>query len=195
MKELIELQKHLTVKKDQSPKNNMYKYRKVDDILRAVRESGIENIYIVLSDELVELAGNVYTKGTATIYNGEMSVSASSYAKEGNLPGQSDPQISGSCSTYARKKALEGLLALDDGNDPDGNPLPDKKPQQQIQYMTGKQKGTLKDQLLELEKLGSESANKAMTAVETCLSMDKVAFDEAAHLINRVKLTLEKERG
>jgi len=58
--------------------------------------------------------------------------------------------------------------------------------------MTGKQKGTLKDQIIELEKNGSESCNRAITAVMELLGRDIVDFDSAAHMINKVKLTLEK---
>ena len=192
MKELIELQKHLRVGKDQSPSNNRYKYRKVDDILRAVRGSGIENIFIVLSDELFELNGSVYTKGTATLHNGESSISASAYAKEGQLPGQSDPQISGSCSTYARKKALEGLLALDDGNDPDGNPLPEK-PANGYRKATVKQKSKLKDYIVKLEQIGSESTNKAVTAIQTALASDNPLYDDVEHLMRRIEKTIAKE--
>jgi len=198
MKELIELQNKLRVGKDQAPSNNMYKYRKVDDILKAVKACEIPNIFIILSDELVERCGSVYTKGTATISNGEQSESASSYAKEGKLPGQSDPQISGSCSTYARKKALEGLLALDDGNDPDGNPLPKQTnkttppPKPKGKPTSTIQKSTLKDQIVKLEAIGSESANKAITAINTALGATNFYFDDAVHLINKCKGTIEK---
>jgi hypothetical protein len=191
MKELIELQKILIVGKDQSPSNNRYKYRKVDDILRAVKSSGIDNVFILLSDELIELNGCVYTKGTATINNGETSVSASAYAKEGALPGQSDPQISGSCSTYARKKALEGLFALDDGNDPDGNPIPEnkKKPEvESVSYATPIQKAKLKDYLAEFR---NKAVPSAVTYIEDALGDRKLTTIEADKIINHCKIKLE----
>ena len=188
MKELIELQKMLRVGKDQSPTHNKYKYRKVDDILRAVRECGIDNIYIILSDDLVELNNNVYTKGTATIFNGSESASASSYAKEGQLPGQSDPQISGSCSTYARKKALEGLLALDDGNDPDGNPIPEKKVQQkQIVKATVQQRAKLKDYLV---KFQNNNDVKAIDYINESLVNPNLTEIEAGTIIRHCKTKL-----
>ncbi len=119
MKELIEIQRAMHVPKDK--KGHKYDYRKVDDILKSFKENSSDNVFLNLSDDVVSVGANIYTKATATISNGDLSVSACAFAKEGPLPGQSDPQISGSCSTYARKKALEGLFALDDGEgDPDG---------------------------------------------------------------------------
>ncbi len=118
MKELIEIQRALHVPKDQ--KGHKYVYRKVDDILSAVKKVAPDNVYILLTDDVVFSGNFNYIKATAVICNGSESVQVTSVAKEGSLPGQSDPQISGSCSTYARKKALEGLFALDnDDNDPD----------------------------------------------------------------------------
>ncbi len=125
MKELIEIQKKLHVPKDQ--KGHKYVYRKVDDILSSIKKVAPENVFVILSDEVVHIGGFNYMKSTATIYNGNENFKASALAKEGNLPGQSDPQISGSCSTYARKKALEGLFALDnDDSDPDDEPPTDE---------------------------------------------------------------------
>jgi len=185
MKELIEIQKALHVPKDQAPKNNMYNYRKVDDIIRAVKKIAPDNIFIILSDELVELAGNVYTKGTATISNGKESASASSYAKEGNLPGQSSPQISGSCSTYARKKALEGLLALDDGNDPDANPLPkEPKKQQNNGLASTYQMSALKGYMAAFKKEGDP---KAIEHLQKHLDNKNLTDFEAENIISDIK--------
>lgn len=115
MKELIELQRLLHVPKDKE--GHKYKYRKVDDILKAVKEIAPDNVFITLSDKVINVGNFNYIESTATINNGKESISTSSSAKEGQLPGQVDPQISGSCSTYARKKALDGLFALDDSDD------------------------------------------------------------------------------
>ena len=172
MKELIEIQKKLHVPKGQAPENKRYNYRKIDDIIRAVKKIAPDNVYIILTDDLVELGGNVYTKGIATISNGKESVSASAYAKEGSLPGQSDPQISGSCSTYERKKALEGLLSLDDGNDPDGNPLP-KEETTKLQYINTQQKATLKDCVAKLRTNGfKEKGNSLEPLIDKILIND-----------------------
>jgi len=199
MKELVELQKALIVGKDQDGANGRYKYRKVDDILRAVREVGQEGIYITLSDELVELAGHVYTKGTATIHNGETSVSASAYAKEGPLPGQSDPQVSGSCSTYARKKALEGLLALDDGNDPDGNPLPQNSVNNRSKGhgkpISAKLAEPSQRKTLEayLKQFTSRNDVKSIDYLAEIISDPELTFEHADTVIKRAKRKIDEQ--
>ncbi len=122
MKELIDLQRALHIPKDKEGQH--YNYRTVDGILSAVKKEAPENVYIIMTDEMVNVGEKNYTKATATIFNGEASLSATSFAREAvKLGSQSEPQISGSCSTYARKKALEGLLALDDNESDPDSPL------------------------------------------------------------------------
>jgi hypothetical protein len=121
VKELIDLQKALRVPKDQEGHN--YNYRTLDGIQAAVKKEAPENVFVILTDEMVCVGDKNYMKATATIFNGKESLCASSLAREPDkLGSQSTPQISGSCSTYARKKALEGLLALDDGESDPDNP-------------------------------------------------------------------------
>ncbi len=119
MKELIEIQRALKAPKDQEQKH--YKYRKIEDIVSAIKNIASDNVLITLSDQVISVGNRYYVEATATISNGESSVSCKGYAREPeSLPGQSSPQVTGSCSTYARKRALEGLTALDNSaDDPD----------------------------------------------------------------------------
>ena len=62
--------------------------------------------------------------------------------------------------------------------------------------MTGRQKGQLKDYILELEKIGSVSSNKAITAIDECLGAEGLVLKEdAAGLIRRVEATIKRERN
>ena len=76
---------------------------------------------ITFSDELVEKGGRVYVEATATLHTPFGEVSCKSPAREQELKkGMDQAQITGASSTYARKYALCGLLAVDDGSkDPD----------------------------------------------------------------------------
>ena len=59
---------------------------------------------------------------TATLYSmdGKAIMSSSAYAREEqDKAGMDGAQITGSASSYARKYALNGLFAIDDGVDPD----------------------------------------------------------------------------
>lgn len=62
-----------------------------------------------------------YLKATATITDGENSVSASAMAREAlDKKGSDSAQITGAASSYARKYCLNGLFGIDDSsNDPD----------------------------------------------------------------------------
>lgn len=122
MKELNQIQTKLIAKKGQFNKFGGYKYRSCEDILAAVKPllDGCK-CTLVISDEIVCLGNRFYIKAKATITNasGE-SVSASAYAREEEFKkGMDAAQITGSASSYARKYALNGLLAIDDTKDPD----------------------------------------------------------------------------
>lgn len=120
MKELIQIQKDLIVPKGRTGQHNTH-HRHVDDIMLAVKPLLIiNNCTLTLTDEMVSVGDRVYLKATAKLSNGEEFIESSSYAREPiTLGSMSDPQITGSCSSYARKYALGGLLLIDDNADPD----------------------------------------------------------------------------
>jgi len=118
---LVRIQHELKAPKDQHNGFGNYNYRSLENILESVKpllaEAGLS---IILSDEMVEVGGKVYVKATATISDGKVSISNTAYAREDeSKKGMSDPQITGACSSYARKYAAQGLFAIDDSKDPD----------------------------------------------------------------------------
>lgn len=142
MKELIEIQNRLNAPKSRRNDFGKYNYRSAEDILKAakplLKEQGC---VLVLSDEVKEVGAN-YTfntqdtkKGTATAYNGTRvyvvatatiinpngeKISVQGMAREEVAKaGMDAAQITGAASSYARKYALNGLFAIDDGNDAD----------------------------------------------------------------------------
>lgn len=124
MKELIAIQSKLEAPKGQFNKFGGYSYRSAEDILKAVKPLADEQkSSITLSDEVVMVGDRIYIKSTATITNekGE-AFSTTGYAREAeSKKGMDESQISGSASSYARKYALNGLLAIDDTKDADSN--------------------------------------------------------------------------
>ena len=126
MKELNIIQTTLSAPKGREVKNTngkvMYTYRNCEDILEALKEPLKETkCTITITDEVVMVGNRIYIKATATITNeaGD-SVSASAFAREPeSLGNMTQPQVTGSTSSYARKYALNGLLAIDDNNDAD----------------------------------------------------------------------------
>ena len=124
MKELIQIQQRLKVPKKNKNTFGGYNYRSCEDILEAVKPICHElNCLINICDEIVEVGGRIYVKATATIYNADgQHFSATAYAREEETKkGMDAAQITGSASSYARKYALNGLLAIDDTKDADTN--------------------------------------------------------------------------
>lgn len=115
------VQSALKAPKGQENKFGGYKYRSCEDILEAVKPLLAQNgLALTISDEIVLVGERYYVKATATITDGENSVSVTAYAREEETKkGMDAAQITGSASSYARKYSLNGLLAVDDTKDPD----------------------------------------------------------------------------
>ncbi len=119
------IQRELKVPKGQFNAFAKYNYRNCEDILEAVKPLLGEGI-LTLSDEVVEVGGRCYVKATATLTCGELMtvgknyVSVTAFAREAlDKKGMDEAQITGAASSYARKYALCGLFAIDDGEDAD----------------------------------------------------------------------------
>lgn len=98
-----------------------FNYRNVESIYEATKPFLKElGLTLILSDEIVLIGDRFYIKATATLSNGKESISTCAYARESlDKKGMDSAQITGSCSSYARKYALGGLLLLDDNKDID----------------------------------------------------------------------------
>ena len=121
MKELIEIQAELKAPKNQRNNFGKYNYRSCEDILEAVKPlANSKGCYVLVADQVELIGERYYIKATATITNGEQSVSISAYARESlTKKGMDDAQVTGATSSYARKYALNGLFAIDDTKDAD----------------------------------------------------------------------------
>lgn len=131
MKELISIQNELNVPKTQWNEFGKYFYRKTDDIFSAVKPLLAKfECTLTVSDELVSIDGWHYVKAIARVTNSEgRSEECSAFAREELVKkGMDSAQLTGSCSSYARKYALAGLFLLDDDIEPDNasTPEPDK---------------------------------------------------------------------
>ena len=132
MKELLEIQKELKAPKGQKNTFGNYNYRSCEDILEAVKPLlSSKGCGLILSDEVVNVGDKNYVKASARFICGTESIYATAYAREAlQQKGMSDPQITGSASSYARKYALNGLFAIDDTKDDDATYQHNKAPQQ-----------------------------------------------------------------
>lgn len=117
---LADIQSSLNAPKGQYNTFGNYSYRSCEDILQAVKPL-LNGLVITVNDEMQAVGDRIYVKATATITDGENSISTSAYAREAlTKKGMDDSQITGSTSSYARKYALNGLLLIDDNKDADG---------------------------------------------------------------------------
>jgi hypothetical protein len=120
---LMEIQKKLNVPKARTNSFGKYKYRSCEDILEAVKPLLYEHgFYLILSDEVVDIAGKAYVKATAHLFDSDKITKfiAHGYARESQeKKGMDDSQMTGTASSYARKYALNGLFAIDDTKDAD----------------------------------------------------------------------------
>lgn len=119
---LGEVQAELKAPKGQRNTYGGYNYRSCEDILEAVKPLLAQRgLIILISDEIVQVGERYYVRATATIYDTTGShISNSALAREEQTrKGMDASQITGATSSYARKYALNGLLAIDDTKDAD----------------------------------------------------------------------------
>jgi hypothetical protein len=114
---LSEIQQALKVPKNNRNTFGNYNYRSAEDIIEAVKKIiNPQGLALVITDDIIQVGNRIYIKATATI--GEHS--ATGWAREDEQQkGMSSAQVTGSASSYARKYALNGLLAIDDTKDAD----------------------------------------------------------------------------
>lgn len=126
--ELARIQQELKAPKNLFNKFGQYYYRNAEGILEAVKPL-LSGLALIINDEPVLIGERFYIKATVTLTNGDESVSAVAYAREDETKkGMDGCQITGACSSYARKYALNALLMIDDSKDSDDDSLSPKNP-------------------------------------------------------------------
>lgn len=120
-KDMVEVQQSLKAPKDLNNNFGGYKYRSCESILEALKPIlKDKGLVVSLSDEVVNIGQANYVKATATISDGTNHAAVTAYAREAvDKKGMDEAQITGAASSYARKYALNGLLAIDDTKDAD----------------------------------------------------------------------------
>ena len=117
------IQSSLVAPKGQNNAFGNYKYRSLEDILKAVKPllAKVE-MTLTMSDEITQVADRVYVTTTATlidISNGQAIECVASARESMDKKGMDSAQITGAASSYARKYCLNGLFCIDDTKDAD----------------------------------------------------------------------------
>lgn len=120
---LMHIQQNLKAPKNQYNKFGDFHYRSCEDIQEAVKPLLKEvKAVLLVQDEVIQIGSRFYIKSTAAIQDTESPemISNTAYARESEeKPKMDAAQITGACSSYARKYALNGLFCIDDARDPD----------------------------------------------------------------------------
>ena len=125
---LAKIQQELKAPKNQYNKFGEYSYRSCEDILEAVKPLLAKyKCTLILRDDVEQIGDRYYVRATALLIDLEESSSVGhvegvAWAREQpERPKMDASQLTGSCSSYARKYALNGLLLIDDVKDADTN--------------------------------------------------------------------------
>lgn len=134
IEKIVSIQSELKAPKGQYNSFGKYNYRSCEDILEGVKPLLAKHGLVLTIQDSIDLIGDrFYVKATATITDGKEQLSTSAYARESlDKKGMDASQVTGATSSYARKYALNGLLAIDDTKDADTMDN-SKKPVQQTQ--------------------------------------------------------------
>ena len=137
---LVKIQSELKAPKGQFNPFGKFNYRSAEDILEALKPIMSRlNVALILNDEIQEVGGRCYVKATACLYDGDTGEAIAmncGMAREADAKkGMDAAQVTGACSSYARKYALNGMFAIDDTKDMDvpeytANRQPTSKQQQ-----------------------------------------------------------------
>lgn len=120
---LQHIQTELKAPKNQKNNFGGYKYRNLESILENVKPLlNKYNAVLTITDDIITVGERIYVKAIATIMSVEDgdNITVSAYAREDVAKkGMDLSQLTGACSSYARKYALNGLFCIDDTKDAD----------------------------------------------------------------------------
>lgn len=116
---LATIQRGLKAPKDKENKFGGYNYRNAESILRAFKDVQPEGVSLTMSDAITLIGDRLFLTATVKLHHGGNIIAEAQGAAMHALAkkGMDDAQITGACSSYARKYALCGLFAIDDSTD------------------------------------------------------------------------------
>lgn len=136
---LLSIQQGIKAPKDK--KGYGYEYRTADGIMQAAKPLLKENgVICILSDQAVSIGNRYYVESTARLIDiatGDVIEAKGTAVEPDKLASMAPPQITGTASTYARKRALEGLFLLDNEKDVDSKEVQDEIAAQTRQSAAG----------------------------------------------------------
>jgi hypothetical protein len=126
MEKLSKIQAELKVSKSHYNKFGKYNYRSCEDILEAVKPLLVrEKLTMIINDTISQVGDTIFLEAEVALWEGGtvVGLSRASAGHPKEMAGMSLPQITGACSSYARKYALSGMFLLDDAKQVDEEPV------------------------------------------------------------------------
>jgi len=202
---LLAVQQNLKAPKGQYNSFGKYKYRSCEDILQAARPLCNENgLVLTVSDEIISMGARFYVKATSKVTDiatGE-SVENVAYAREDDTKkGMDAAQITGACSSYARKYSLCGLFAIDDNKDVDTEEFQGKKQSQPPVNANNGQDTMRQNALKALKekaaalKIENSEVTALIGAYYNKMSTKEMTTNEICDLTNNLKKYIEEAMG
>ena len=195
---LSHIQNEIKVPKNLYNKFGNYYYRNAETIFDTVKPVCMKHrTTLVVSDEIVNVDGRFYVKGIATLcdWDSDKEVMNVAYAREEEAKkGMDASQVTGSCSSYARKYALNGLFNLDDNKDADA---PEQKEEAEARTKaTAKNANNKKEkaevmatesQLKMIYELGNEERIEGLKKHYKVNELSELTIDQASQAIKILK--------
>jgi hypothetical protein len=192
-----ELQQKMQLEKKKS-KDVKYAFRNAEDIYTTFKELK-SNWSVIVTDELIELAGKIFVKATAVALNNEKEERYQSTAyselspvpvfntQKGQIKQMQDPQWTGAVSSYARKYALQGLFAIGE-KDIDEYPAEENQgqPNQQQQPDNQSSQGRNANQP---DLISTDQYKAVCGKIRTWAQLKNASFDQVAnHVLQYFKI-------
>lgn len=183
-----ELQQKMQLEKKKS-KDVKYAFRNAEDIYTTFKELK-SDWSVIVTDELIELAGKIFVKATAVAFNDETNEKYQSTAyselspvpvfntQKGQIKQMQDPQWTGAVSSYARKYALQGLFAI---GEKDVDDLPVNEDQQQTSNQNQKQEPENKQTQSDL--ISNDQYKEVYGKVRVWAQLKNANFDQVANYV------------
>ena len=189
-----ELQQKMQLEKKKS-KDVKYAFRNAEDIYTTFKELK-SNWSVIVTDELIELAGKIFVKATAVALNNEKEEKYQSTAyselspvpvfntQKGQIKQMQEPQWTGAVSSYARKYALQGLFAI---GEKDIDEYPAEENQQQDAQSN--QQRSQDSSANQSELINTEQYKSVCGKIRTWAQLKNATFDQVAnHVLQYFKI-------
>lgn len=189
-----ELQQKMQLEKKKS-KDVKYAFRNAEDIYTTFKELK-SNWSVIVTDELIEIAGKIFVKATAVALNNEKEEKYQSTAyselspvpvfntQKGQIKQMQDPQWTGAVSSYARKYALQGLFAIGE-KDIDEYPAEENQ-QQDAQSNHQRSQDSSANQS---DLINTEQYKAVCGKIRTWAQLKNASFDQVAnHVLQYFKI-------